>query len=102
MSQSTPKRGTEPDKQQSEQSFDSILDIDGQYRDTAKVTSTSSSDSSTSADDSDNERGIVLTPSATKLVPRPARLQERPQKEQSDNASNREMQNMLSLWEAQR
>ena len=53
--------------------------------------------------ESDNN-DVILTPSAAKLRPRPSRLEpkttEKPKQLEDDG--NREMRNMISLWEAQK
>ena len=108
MSQSTPNQSGKQNIQGEELSFESISDIEGRYREQAEDSSSSSSSSQTDleplTDDSDDNGSKVLTPSAAKLIPQPTKFDTRKKKEQLqlDDANDREMKNMLSLWKAQR
>ena len=88
-------------------SIESLSDLDGSYRQkqNSPPTSSTSSSAEVSSDDSAVNQDGLLTPSAAKLFPRPARL--RPdvpqQQDQADdtNINGRQVRNMLSLWQAQ-
>ena len=107
MSRSTPKTLAPVNDPPS---FESLSDLDGSYRQTQPSPPTSSPSSSSSSpenssDDSTSNQDGLLTPSAAKLFPRPARL--RPQVPQEviqpddNNINGRQVRNMLSLWQAQ-
>ena len=109
MSQSTPNQSGKQDIQGEELSFESISDIDGRYREQAVDQSSSSSSSSHTdvdlqTDDSDDNGSKIWTPSAAKLIPRPTKFLPIKKQEQFqlDDANDRELKNMLSLWKAQR
>ena len=107
MTRSTPKTQSAVNDTPS---FESLSDLDGSYRQKQASPPTSSPSSSSSSpevssDDSTINQDGLLTPSAAKLFPRPARLRpDVPQQlEQPDdtNINGRQVRNMLSLWQAQ-
>ena len=100
LSQSTPKT---KEKAKEEVSFESISDLEGSYRQNKSPQSTSSSSPEQSSDESAEGNNTLLTPSAAKLLPRPARLQPNTGEPvyQNVDEGRREVRNMLSQWQAQ-
>ena len=118
-------QGSQKDEKEDDKSFESISDIDGSYRvtKTPASSSASSSSSSTCSEEEDMEKQIgeeeqktetikkKLPEQSTPIPPplRPSKLNMRKAPsaspegdEKEEDKGNREMKNLISLWEAQK